>query len=149
MRTLVRLTLASCALFLLPAASLASTGIPTPPPDSVGGTARTCPWNPGSGRACPCPYDTSTEGVLIPHRFQPGTPYFSCYVATFLKVNWLYVTLFAVVLVMWSGFEYLISGGDGGKQKAAKQRVIGVFTGLILYFVIQFIVPLLLGSARV
>lgn len=138
MRILTRI-LALAALLLLPMTPVLAGADPAP---------ASCPWNSGA-RPCPCPYDTTTTGVLIPHRFTDGTPYFSCYIATFLKVNWAYVTLFAVVLVMWSGFEYLIAGGDGGKQKAAKQRVIGVFTGLLLYFVIQFIVPLLLGNARV
>lgn len=138
MRSLARL-IAALSLVLLPVLPATAGAAPSPV---------SCPWNSGT-RPCACPYDTSTTGVLIPHRFAEGTPYFSCYIATFLKVNWAYVTLFAVVLVMWSGFEYLIASGDGGKQKAAKQRVIGVFTGLILYFVIQFIVPLLLGNARV
>ena len=55
----------------------------------------------------------------------------------------------AVFLLVWSGIEWIMSGGDKAKVDAAKKRLTFVLTGLIIVFGAFFIVSIIGALFRV
>ena len=89
-----------------------------------------------------------TAGVLIrcsiPNSVAPNV--FSCYVSSLLSQNMPYVLLIAVVLVVVSGVQYMMAMGAAAEQTKAKQRIVGLLSGVIFYVLIRYLVPLLAGG---
>lgn len=102
-----------------------------------------------------CKPDTSTRGVLIDHPFKTGVVNegingtvtyesgFDCYLNALLTQNMPYVILIALVLIIWSGIEYMLGGLSGGAPGKAKERIIAVLSGVAFYFLITYILNLL------
>jgi hypothetical protein len=86
----------------------------------------------------------STPGVLISGHVTKGG--FACYMSHLLTENMPYVILVAVVLVVVSGIQYMLSQGQPAAQGAAKTRIIGILTGVIFYFLLRYLLPLVVGG---
>ncbi len=59
-----------------------------------------------------------------------------------LTIFYMVCVAIAVVLVVWSGIEWAMSGGDKTKIEAAKKRIMHVVTGLIIVFGAFFVISL-------
>lgn len=84
------------------------------------------------------------RGVLIAHQVKTGG--FPCYVSELLKQNMPIVMIIAVVIIVASGIQYMAAMGNPSAQGAAKQRILGVLGGVIFYFLIRYLVPLIAGG---
>jgi Type IV secretion system pilin len=55
------------------------------------------------------------------------------------------VGLVVMLLIVIGGVQYVVSAGDPGQVKAAKNRIINALTGLVLYLmmfaILQFLIP--------
>jgi len=88
-----------------------------------------------------CRYEAG-GGVLV-----SGHVYtFPCYLELLLKQNIPYVLLAAVILVVVSGIQYMLAQGNSSEQAKAKQRIVGIIGGIIFYFLIQYLIPLISGG---
>jgi hypothetical protein len=106
-----------------------------------------------------CFYDDAKRGVLIPHAItkvdssiDTKATVFSCYIAMFLRNNMIYVIILAIILIVTSGIQYMLAGGapgEAGKPSAAgkaKQRILGVLGGVVFYFLITYLLPLIMSG---
>lgn len=106
----------------------------------------TCPSNTAGGtsqKAAGCSEDTSNPGVLTQGQVSGGL---NCYLSYLLKENMPYVMFIALVLIVWSGIEYMLAGAGWAQQAKAKERIIGIITGIVCYFLITYFVSLLTGG---
>jgi hypothetical protein len=87
-----------------------------------------------------CPKIAGTTGVLTKTQIGGGL---NCYIAAALSENMPYIILFAIILIVWSGIEYMLSGTGITQAAKAKERLIGIISGLIFYFLIWFLLSLL------
>jgi hypothetical protein len=90
-----------------------------------------------------CTVTDDGEGVLVKGTVSGG---FGCYINAVLRDNMPYVILVAVILVVISGLQYMFAQGNPGEQGKAKQRIVGVLIGIIFYFLIAYLVPLISGQ---
>lgn len=74
------------------------------------------------------------------------TTTFPCYLELLLHDNIPYVLLAAIVLVIASGLQYMLAQGNPGEQGKAKQRIVGIIAGIVFYFLIQYLIPLVTGG---
>jgi hypothetical protein len=74
------------------------------------------------------------------------TPTFGCYISQLIDQNIPYVILAAVLLIVFSGVQYMLAQGAAAEQAKAKQRIWGVLGGVIFYFLIKLTVPLIAGG---
>lgn len=93
-----------------------------------------------------CKIDITKPGVLIGGQITSGG--FPCYITVLLRNNMPYVILVAIILVVISGLQYMTAMGAPAEQGKAKTRILGVLAGVIFYFLIQYITPLLAGGIR-
>lgn len=93
-----------------------------------------------------CEVDNN-PGVLISGHVTRGG--FACYVSHLLTENMPYIILVAVVLVVVSGVQYMLSQGNATAQGAAKTRIVGIITGVIFYFLLRYILPLIVGGVTI
>jgi hypothetical protein len=63
---------------------------------------------------------------------------FTTYLNTFLNQIIPYILLIAMIMIVFSGFQYMTSGLTGD-TKAARSRIIGIITGVIFFFLIRLI----------
>jgi len=61
--------------------------------------------------------------------------YFTALLDSFLP----YVLLLSIVAIVYSGLQYMLASAGAGDTKAAKQRVLGILTGVVFYFLIRLI----------
>src|SRR5581483_10315762 len=59
----------------------------------------------------------------------------SNYIAIFMG----FAVIVAIVLLVWSGIQWITSGGDSEKIAAAKKRIVLIFVGLLIIFAAFFI----------
>ena len=87
-----------------------------------------------------CNYDTSQSAVLIPHPISTDSekPVFNCYLSVLIKSNSALIVAIAVILVVFSGVQYIFAFGNSSNQTAAKQRIISIVTGVIFWTLIIF-----------
>ena len=64
---------------------------------------------------------------------------FSVYLAALLNSLVPYVLLIAIIAIVFSGLQYMLASAGAGDTKAAKQRVLGIISGVIFYFLIRLI----------
>jgi len=78
-----------------------------------------------------------------------GQGEFSKYIATLLKDNFPLLLFIAVVMIVASGIQYMLSGftPDGAKQ--AKQRISGILIGIIFLLLIRLLANLLTPNLSV
>lgn len=81
-------------------------------------------------------------GVLVAHKQTT----FGCYLNSILGDNMPYVILVAVVLVIASGIQYMIAQGVPGEQAKARTRILGILGGIVFYFLIRYLAPLITGG---
>lgn len=93
-----------------------------------------------SQKAAGCSEDASKPGVLTHGQVTGGL---NCYLSYLLKENMPYVMFIALVLIVWSGIEYMLAGAGWAQQAKAKERITGIITGIICYFLITYFVSLL------
>jgi len=60
----------------------------------------------------------------------------------FATFSWL-----AIIVLIWSGIQYISAGGDTTKAKNARNRMTGAVVGIIVFTASYAIVDLLSGSA--
>ncbi len=93
--------------------------------------------------SCPEPDPNGVDGVLTQKVVSGGI---ACYLSTVLTDNMPYVIIIAIILVVWSGIEYMLAQGSLAAQTKAKQRIVGVLGGLMFYLLIRFLIPLIAGG---
>ncbi len=72
-----------------------------------------------------------------------GSSTFGCYISLVFIQNMSYVMILATMLIIVSGIQYMLSGGSPGELAKAKERVIAIVGGIILFFLIRFLVPII------
>ncbi|HSI20189.1 MAG TPA: hypothetical protein VLA04_00560 [Verrucomicrobiae bacterium] len=92
-----------------------------------------------------CGYVAGTTGVLVGGKIDSNKP-IACYISKILEENMPYVVLAAVILVVISGVQYMLAMGNSAGQGAAKTRIIGIISGIIFYFLIRYMIPLVSGG---
>lgn len=90
-----------------------------------------------------CYWDNATKGVLVDHKIVAGTAetddkVFNCYLRVFLAGNSALIVTVAVIIVVFSGIQYMLALGNSGAQGKAKQRIVSVVTGVIFLTLIRF-----------
>lgn len=83
------------------------------------------------------------QGVLVDGQL-PST--FSDYVDKFYATTVPIIITIAVLIIIYSGVQYISSGVTGGDNKAAKERISGVIWGLIFFVLIKYIAKLLISN---
>jgi len=116
------LTLFSLGLTFAPVPVYADEGGSTPP---------TCVEGPNTG-------------VLVKKTFSSGG--YRCYLYALLSQNMPLVILVAVVLVVYSGVEYMSAMGNATQQGKAKTRILAILGGVVFYFLIEYITRLLANN---
>ncbi len=61
------------------------------------------------------------------------------YAQAIINDNIGYIFTIALIMIIYSGVEYMYSGFSPDKQKSAKQRIIGIITGLVFFLLLQVI----------
>ena len=94
-----------------------------------------------------CKFNGQT-GVLIYQQVEPitqdgKTSQLGCYISEVLAENMNYIIILAVALIILSGVQYMVSGGSSGELTTAKQRIAGILGGVMLYFLIRFLLPVI------
>lgn len=64
---------------------------------------------------------------------------FEGYINTVLEKYFPFILFIAMIMIVYSGVQYMLSGFDPNAQKLAKQRILGILGGLIFYLLIQLI----------
>lgn len=99
-----------------------------------------------------CYWDTEQRAVLIDHPIvvspSGSANTFTCYMKAFLKRNTTIMVTVAVLVVVFSGAQYMLAMGNATNQGKAKTRVIGVATGVVFLTLIQFILFNVVGVPR-
>ncbi len=67
-------------------------------------------------------------------------------ITTVINVFSAVVGVAAVIMIIWSGFRYITSGGDSNKVSGAKNTIIYAVIGLIIVALAQFIVKFVLDK---
>ncbi|MBI2636696.1 MAG: hypothetical protein HYW81_00685 [Parcubacteria group bacterium] len=90
-----------------------------------------------------------TAKLAIPLPFVPENPSLSQYIAGVYRLLIGLAALFAVVMIMVGGYQWIFSGGSSDKTGAAKKRIFGAAIGLILallsYVILNAITPRLVA----
>jgi hypothetical protein len=68
-------------------------------------------------------------------------------ISTVINVLSVIVGVVAVVMIIFGGFKYIMSGGDSGNISSAKQTIIFALVGLVIVALAQFIVHFVLNKA--
>lgn len=83
---------------------------------------------------------TCSTGVLVDSSCANDPNYnFANYVGDFMKKNFPFILLIALVMIIFSGVQYMTSGFTPDAQKQAKNRIIGILTGVVFYLLIDLI----------
>ncbi len=118
-------------LTLVPAASLASTVYAAAPS---------------------CGTDTSSKGQVLRGIGKTGSECddkgVSSAIAAIVRILSIVVGIAAVIMIMVSGFRYIVSGGESGKVSSAKTGLIYALVGLAVAAFAQFLVHYVLFQAN-
>lgn len=68
-------------------------------------------------------------------------------ITTIVNILSLLVGVTAVIMIVWSGFKYITSGGDSGKVTSAKNALVYALVGLVIVALAQFMVRVVLKQA--
>lgn len=85
-----------------------------------------------------------TKGVLV-DCIPPNTSFFG-YLNLVMKNNTAILIAAAVILVVFSGVQYMLALGSTSGQTAAKQRIIGIVVGIIFFTLLRFTLSILSPS---
>ena len=79
-----------------------------------------------------------------------GTQDIRTTIANILNVAMGLLGIIAVVIILWGGFQWMVSGGDDTKVKNAKNRIIQGVVGLVIiitaYAIANFVITSLLQA---
>ncbi len=97
-----------------------------------------------------CYWDKDTKGILVDYKVVQGTApgsekVFTCYLRVFLAGNSALIVTVAVIIVVFSGIQYMLALGNSGTQAKAKQRVVSVLTGVVFLTLIRFFLTIIKG----
>jgi hypothetical protein len=104
---------------------------------------------PGSKK---CFWDKDRPGILVDYAVvTPSTKaeqesadtLLNCYLRVALRNNSALIVTVAVIIVVFSGIQYMLALGNSGNQAKAKQRIVAVITGVIFYTLITFFVTII------
>jgi hypothetical protein len=70
---------------------------------------------------------------------------FSNFVPTLITLLFVLAILIAVVYLIWGGIKWIMSGGDKNALQTAREHVIAAILGLIIVFLVYFLLNLLLN----
>lgn len=56
------------------------------------------------------------------------------YIGQIFKFGAALISIFAVIMIMWGGYEYMLAGGESGTVENAKNRIMQALLGLTLLF---------------
>ena len=101
---------------------------------SFAGTALASCGTDSSGNAIP-------SGVLT----QCAQPDFAHYLDAILHDDMKYIILAAVIMIVFSGLQYMLAGaGSPDMQKKAKQRILGILSGVAMLMLVNLLASLLI-----
>ena len=86
-------------------------------------------------------------GVLVDCT-NPNDTFFQ-YLSKVLTQNNGYVIAIAVIIVVFSGVQYMLAFGNTSNQGKAKERIISVVIGIIFYTLIRFFLVILADGLSV
>lgn len=90
------------------------------------------------------PTPSCDPGVLT-SQVCPGES-FSQYINRFLSENLDTILFIAMVMIAYSGVQYMSSGFSADAQKIAKQRIMGIIGGVIFYLLLTAIVSMVTAN---
>lgn len=67
-------------------------------------------------------------------------------VTTIINIFSWVIGVVAVIMIIYAGFKYIISGGESGGVKAAKDTILYAIIGLVVVLLAQTIVKFVLGA---
>jgi len=138
--------LSALSILLIGISGLLSFAMPSVASAADPAICATCPCQKdGSGNVNAS--DPAFHFVLVNiHKSQFGGAAFDCnnvpfkvYISALLDslVPWIFTL--AIVMIVFSGVQYMASSVGGGDTKAAKQRIIGSIIGVAFYFLIRLV----------
>jgi bacteriorhodopsin len=68
----------------------------------------------------------------------------SVFVTDLVRYFLSFVTIIAVVYVLWAGFQLMVSGGDEESAKKARKIITYVIAGIVLMWLAYWIVTLII-----
>lgn len=68
-------------------------------------------------------------------------------IADIINVFSVIVGIVAVIMIIYGGFRYIVSGGDSGNVTTAKNTILYAIIGLLIVAFAQFVVKFILGRA--
>jgi len=94
----------------------------------------------GTGGTSDCSVPTR-PGVLV-GTVCPTDNFFQ-YIAKVLNENNGYIIAIAVIIVVFSGVQYMLAMGNTSNQGKAKERIVGVVIGIIFLTLVRFLLTIL------
>lgn len=91
---------------------------------------------PDSSKACGTPTDGQSAETGLADIARTITKYFSIIVGAI-----------SIIMIIYGGFRYIVSGGDSGKVSSAKNTLIYALVGLIIVALAQLIVRFVVSQA--
>ncbi|MBU6389503.1 hypothetical protein KGQ71_03230 [Patescibacteria group bacterium] len=101
-------------------------------------TSGTAPKTPASSTSSSASTGCNTSWVLINPPAGTCPKNFTEYMTVFINQLIPLIEFLALVMVVYSGIQYMISNTDKGKT-AAKQRIIGILIGIAFFIVARLI----------
>jgi hypothetical protein len=98
-------------------------------------------WAADKGKCDFAPGIQGKPGVLV--KCIPDNAGFFTYIDLVLTQNRSYIIAGAVIIVVFSGLQYILALGNAAEQTKAKQRITGIVIGVIFFTLIRFILSLL------
>lgn len=87
-------------------------------------------------------FDSQGDGSKLAGAKGAGTDWVMNLIAKFLG----FVTIIAVLYVIWAGFQILTAGGDEDKVKKGRTTIIQVVIGIVVMWLAYTLVTLVIGS---
>ena len=97
----------------------------------------------GLGQLAHASTNCSQPGVLVSCVSNDTT--FSLYLSDFFSSNLDFIFILALVMIVFSGVQYMTSGFSTDASKQAKQRIIGIIGGVFFYFLTTLILKQISG----
>lgn len=87
---------------------------------------------------------SSARGVGVPTNLADGD---GSLVARIINIMLYAIGVISVVMLIFGGFRYVVSGGDSGKVTAAKNTILYAIVGLLIAIFAYAIVTFVVGAA--
>jgi hypothetical protein len=70
---------------------------------------------------------------------------FSNFVPSLINLLFILALIIAVAYLIWGGIKWIMSGGDKGGLQTAREHVIAAILGLVIVFLVYFLLNLVLN----